>query len=240
MARLEIIGGRRVLRDAGRRYVVDVPSFVLVSGDRKAIVGRSGSGKTTVMDMLALASPPDAVERLELTDGEGKVWRNPWSLGGKAMGRLRARNFGYVLQTSPLFPFLTLLENARLGQQLADRPDEAYLRELLAALHLDALPAGTRISDLSVGQRQRLAIVRALAHRPAFLLADEPTAALDPETADGLMALLMRVAADSGTAVLVVTHDQELALGHGCTIHQMDVRADGEAGATLLADGDVG
>lgn len=239
MARLTLRGARRILHDGRRHYAVDIPDFALASGDRRAIVGRSGTGKTTVMDMLALASPPDAVEHFELEDGHGAIWLDPWRLGPAAMGRLRAGNFGYVLQTSPLFPFLTCRENARLSQELAGRVDDAYLDELLAALELDRLPAATRVADLSVGQRQRLAIVRALAHRPAFLLADEPTAALDPQTADSLMALFMRVVADRGTAVLVITHDSRLAHMHGCTIHQMQPRIDGMAGAMLAPEGEA-
>jgi len=235
MARLELRQARRTLRDERRSYVIDVPGFSLSTGERKAIVGRSGSGKTSVMDMLALASEPDSAERFELIDGAGESWREPWKLGAAAMGRLRALNFGYVLQTSPLFPFLTHIENARLGQQLAGRIDDAYLQELLGELELGTLPHSTRVSDLSVGQRQRLAIVRALAHRPAFVLADEPTASLDPHTADALMDLLTRVAAGRGAGVLIVTHNIELAIAHGCSIHRMEARDDGQAGAVLVA-----
>lgn len=234
MARLALTAVRRSLSDAKRSFEIEVGSFDLVSGDRRAIVGRSGSGKTSLLDMLALANAPDSAEGFELEDEAGRNWPEPFLLGAAELGQLRARNFGYVLQTNPLFPFLTLRENARLGQQLARRPDEAYLDALLEELGLAHMPPGTRVADLSLGQRQRLAIARALAHRPAFVLCDEPTAALDDETAASLMRLLMRLAGQMHAAVLIVTHDAALALAHGCTLHEMVPRPDGRPGSVLV------
>ncbi|ODN70703.1 ABC transporter ATP-binding protein [Methylobrevis pamukkalensis] len=231
MAELVARGLQRTLGDGRRRFRLRIPAFRLESGDRLAIVGETGSGKTTAMDVLALACRPDAATDFSLSAGNTLVdLLAPH--GARTLARLRARHFGYVLQTSPLFPFLDLGENAELGQRLAGRRDPDAIRRLLAALRID-LPLRTRIADLSVGQRQRLAVVRALAHRPDFLLCDEPTGALDPRTAGRLLDTLIAEAGDTGAAILMITHDEALAASRGFTTLEM-VRDHGRADASTL------
>lgn len=236
MAFIEMRAVKRTLRDERRQFVVDVPEFDLRSGDRKAIIGRTGSGKTTALDLFALASSPDSAERFALTDSGAQLWPDVTALGADALGRLRAKNFGYVLQNCPLFPFLTYMENAELGQRIAGRLDRPYLLHLLRDLELD-LPPDTHIAHLSVGQRQRLAIARALAHRPVFVMCDEPTAALDPHTSGVLMQLLLRLSQSAACAVLLVTHDRALAAAHDCQIYEMVPRTDNLAGSVLVPAG---
>ncbi|WP_372423391.1 ABC transporter ATP-binding protein [Salinarimonas chemoclinalis] len=216
MSLLAVRNAMRILTDGRRTFEVWIEDLVLGPGMRKAIVGPSGSGKTTAMDMLALASAPDGCDRLVLQE----TGRRPVDLLRYSAGRLsrvRARRFGYVLQTSGLLPFLTIGENVALPQRLAGRGDRREIRRLLAALDLD-VPLSTMPSELSVGQRQRVAIARALAHHPDFVFADEPTAALDPASAARVMHLLTELAAQRGAAVLVISHNVELMEAHGFEI----------------------
>jgi putative ABC transport system ATP-binding protein len=134
-----------------------------------------------------------------------------WQRGaGDALARLRAQSFGYVLQTGGLVPFLSVGANAALAQDLAGRRDAARIAALAERLGIAGLLA--RMPEtLSVGQRQRAAILRALAHQPALVLADEPTAALHPEMAVSILALLAEQARAAGAAVLLATHDAPAA-----------------------------
>jgi putative ABC transport system ATP-binding protein len=122
---------------------------------------------------------------------------------------LRARRIGFVLQTGGLAPFLTVAENVALPLRLAGRRDDGDAAQVLEALGLGALKKAWP-ADLSVGQRQRVAVARAVVHRPALLLADEPTAALDPEAKAITLALILDLAARFGAAVLIATHERDL------------------------------
>jgi len=208
MAKLHVERLVKVLKDKNRRFRLDIPAFSLEPGDCKAILGVTGSGKTTAMDLLALASPADRADRFSLeVDGHSHDLRT----GGTHadLARLRARHFGYVFQSSPLFPFLTLEENIVLSQQLAGRKNDKLVASLLAALEL-RVDSRTRVTDLSVGQRQRVAVARAIAHRPSFIMCDEPTASLDPKTARRLIRLIVMLARKFQSAVLIITHNPEL------------------------------
>jgi putative ABC transport system ATP-binding protein len=235
MATLTIRSLVRTLSDGRRRFTMQVPAFALAPGDCKAIVGRTGSGKTTAMDIVALASPPDMAGEFTLADGARTVdlarERRP-----RVLARLRASHYGYVLQSNPLFPFLTLGENLTLGQRLAGRRDPRLVAYLKQRLDID-LPEGTRVTDLSVGQRQRVAVVRALAHRPRFVLCDEPTAALDPESAHTLVSTILDIAAQTEAAVLVITHAPDLVRDIGFDLYRMHLNDSGSR-AILLPEGE--
>lgn len=166
--------------------------------------GPSGSGKTTFLSILAGLIAPLS----------GRVTLAGADLGGlDAAGRAKARRntLGLVLQTAPLFPALTAFQN--IVEVLRLHGKKRPLAEDLAARSLIRVGLGARLDHLpaalSVGERQRVAVARALAADPKVILADEPTAALDPKSAVLVMDLL-RSAADSGAAVLVVTHDRRL------------------------------
>jgi putative ABC transport system ATP-binding protein len=139
---------------------------------------------------------------------------------------LRARHVGVVLQTGGLLPSLPVRENVLVGQRLLGRVDEAWADELLAALGLAVL-ARRLPAQISIGQRQRVAIARALAHRPSLLLADEPTASLGIEHAPAALDLLLSLARDSGTAVLIVSHDIELLRAKRVPLRRCVVHGDG-------------
>jgi putative ABC transport system ATP-binding protein len=196
---------------ADRGFELRVEDFMLRSGERLAVVGPSGCGKTTLLGMCGLASAPTSCAVFSLHDGPmtwevDTLWRQNRH---EQLARLRARLFGFVLQTGGVLPFLTVRGNVELSQQLSGRPDHARVDLLLDRLGMKEL-AHEWPARLSVGQRQRVSIGRALAHRPAFVIADEPTAALDPANARGVVRLLLELTTADAAALLVVSHDRSL------------------------------
>jgi putative ABC transport system ATP-binding protein len=146
-----------------------------------------------------------------------------------ALAGLRSRMIGFVPQTGGLLPFLTLAENILLPLRLLGRPDPSRVRTLAEAL--DILPALHRLpANVSVGQRQRTAVARALVHAPALVLADEPTASVHPTQATSVLRLLIDAAHVAGAALLVATHDLPLAAASGLATLQIRV----EPGRSLL------
>lgn len=174
------------------------------AGELTLLMGPSGSGKTTLVSILAGLLRPSSGD-VELCGARIS------SLDEAAVSRVRRQHVGFIFQTYNLFPALSALENVALGyrmrgQNVAEARDNA--RAALAGVGLEArvsyLPA-----KLSSGQKQRVAVARALAGNPAIVLGDEPTAALDGPSAMGVMELL-RERVTQQTAVLVVTHDHRL------------------------------
>ncbi|MCK6433122.1 MAG: ATP-binding cassette domain-containing protein [Aquabacterium sp.] len=193
-------------------FVLELPALTLKRGEALALVGPSGCGKSTVIDLLALLRRPSTVERLRLLDHDvGALWA---AGDTDACTALRARHVGVVLQTGGLLPALPAIENVLLSQRLLGELDLAWTTHLMHRLDLAGLER-RRPQQLSVGQRQRMAIARALAHRPALVLADEPTAALGPEHGPSAVALMRDLAVEGGSAVLVVSHDRALLDGLG-------------------------
>ena len=193
-------------------FHLEVAALTLGPRSRKAIVGPSGSGKTTAMDLLALASRPYKADSFMLVEQDGSAvdLADIHNGAGDRAAAIRARKFGYALQAGVLLPFLTVGENVLLAQQLAGVDDPAFARELLGEFGITA-SLSTMPSALSVGQRQRVAIARALAHKPSFLFADEPTAALDPEAARRTLGTCLDILMAHDAAALIITHDIDLA-----------------------------
>ncbi|MEU6843187.1 ABC transporter ATP-binding protein [Streptomyces sp. NPDC046716] len=174
-------------------------------GESLAVAGESGSGKSTLLScILGLIKP-----------GKGEIrvnGSNIAALSGRRLERHRARNVGMVFQFGELLPELTPVENVSLSALLAGTaPHTAYEKaeRLLGQL---GVPYGTTpTSRLSGGERQRTAVARALMNEPAVLLADEPTGALDSRTRDEVADLLYGVPGQWGCALVVVTHDEDVA-----------------------------
>lgn len=194
----------RTRREGGARFTLRVPSLTLRPGERVALLGPSGAGKSTLLLLLALALAPDAATRFEIGGEDAAAL---WRAGAEArLSRLRARLVGIVPQAGGLIPSLPVGENILLTQALAGRHDERHARRVAEALGVGPL-WHRATGGLSAGQRQRVAIARALAHRPALILADEPTAAVHPSLAEDILALLLREAEAAGAALVLATHD---------------------------------
>lgn len=204
---------------------VRLDGLTVPAGRRLAITGPSGCGKSTALDLMAGTLRPDRADRLTVAGRD-------LTAGGDYTG-WRARAIGIVLQTGGLIPSLTVAENIRLSRRLLGLNGWGPGRDLAQALGvgslLDRYPA-----QISIGERQRVAIARALAHEPPLVLADEPTAALDPDRAAAVLTLLVQLAARAGTTLVIVTHDLALAADAGLDLLPCRV----EAGITLLTGGD--
>ena len=185
--------------EGGSLVIVDVPQFSVPEGRQIALRGASGSGKTTFLNLIAGILRPDA-GRIAVASTEISA------LSESARDTVRARAMGYVFQTFNLLQGYTALENVLLGMMFGRGPDAAFARQLLDRVGLkDRLRY--RPNQLSVGQQQRVALARALANRPRLVLADEPTGSLDPHHAREALGLLRELCAESGAALLLVSHD---------------------------------
>lgn len=192
----------------GRRThrVLDGASLRVAPGESVAIRGRSGSGKSTLLNILGAIDKPDAGSvRIAGTDIT--------ALSERDRTLFRRRTVGFVYQAFNLIPTLDVADNIGLVLELngiTGAKAAARIDELLSAVGLDAW-ANRYPDTLSGGEQQRVAIARALAHRPAVLIADEPTGNLDEQTADQVLALLKTLSRDSGVAMVIATHSAALA-----------------------------
>ena len=184
--------------------VLNNVSFEVGSGESFAIVGPSGSGKTTLLGLCA---------GLDTTD-EGEIWlcgQNLFELDEDGRARLRNQNVGFVFQDFQLLPTLTALENVIVPLELRGVKKAAdHGKELLTKVGLQDR-TGHYPSQLSGGEQQRVALARAFANKPAILFADEPTGNLDDDTGTKIEDLLFELNKEQGTALVIVTHDLELA-----------------------------
>jgi putative ABC transport system ATP-binding protein len=185
--------------DGEENVVLEIPSFSMSLGEHTALRGTSGSGKTTFLHILAGILKPDS-GRVVVAGTEMNA------LGEAARDRLRARALGYVFQSFNLLQGYTALENVMLGMMFGKGVDAARARALLERVDLGRR-MDYRPAQLSIGQQQRVAVARALANRPALVLADEPTGNLDAYHAAEALGLIRDVCREEQAALLVVSHD---------------------------------
>ena len=237
---LTLAGLAKSYGGGARRQVLQGLDFELRAGEYIAIMGESGVGKSTLLNLIAGLDTPDA----------GTVTLNgaPFSeLDERARTLQRRRDIGFIFQAFHLLPRLTVAQNIALPLYLLDVP-RAEAEDRVADM-LDRLGLAGRGADLprtlSSGQVQRVAIGRALIHRPRLLLADEPTGNLDPDTAARVLDLLAQAIAESGAAAILVTHSHAAAAtaGRVCTLTAAGLQpgvADPDAEARALVRAHAG
>lgn len=196
------VEGKRQVR------VLDIRSFGMEAGEKAALVGPSGSGKSTLLHLLSgIVRPTEGTIRL--------LDRRLETLSEAELDRFRARHIGYVFQSFNLLPGFTAIENVLAAMQFGSGALSGKEKKERAAELLGQVGLGHRLqhrpAQLSQGEQQRVSIARALANRPALVLADEPTASLDAANADKVFDLLMGACKEEGAALLLCTHDSELA-----------------------------
>lgn len=224
-------GPRRSPHAAAPPFELRVPALRILPGEVVVLRGASGSGKSTLLDLLALALRPDGADAF----GFRPEHRGPadllalWARNDlDGLARLRGAHIGYVLQTGGLLPFLSARENIALGCRLLGRDPGGRIERLAERLdilrQLDMSPG-----QLSVGERQRVAIARAMAHRPSVVLADEPTASVDPVNAAVIRDLLLELVAQSGITAVIAAHDWQSGALPGVRVlgHRIERAGDG-------------
>ena len=184
--------------------ILDIDEFDAAQGEQMVLVGRSGCGKTTLLHIIAGISRADAgsirIDNVEVSQ-----------LSEAGRDRYRAIKLGYVFQTFNLLPAFTALENVLLGMTFArGKKDLRRARQLLDRVGL-ASRASHKPAALSVGEQQRVAVARALANRPRLLLADEPTANIDPANQQMIIDLIRETCGEEEITLVLVTHSTEVA-----------------------------
>jgi len=211
------IEGVRKTFEEGRVVALDGVSLRADAGEFVAVTGPSGCGKSTLLNLVGALDRPDSGAIL---------------VGGERVDELRdpaeyrAATVGFVFQFHNLVPVLSAVENVQvpmIGRGRSRAARERRARELLGEVGL-AHRAASRPPTLSGGERQRVALARALANEPRLLLADEPTGALDSETAAQVLALVRRIRAERGTTVLLVTNDDAAAAAADRRVRMRDGR----------------
>jgi putative ABC transport system ATP-binding protein len=203
---------------------LDGVTLDLAAGFFTAIMGPSGSGKSTLLHCLA------ALDSLT----SGQVFLGETDLGGlddKRLTVLRRERIGFIFQSFNLLPALTAIDNIMLPLRISGRdPDRAWIDHLVGSVGLGGRLRHTP-AELSGGEQQRVAAVRALASRPEIVYADEPTGNLDRRTSEDLLGFLRRAVADFAQTVVMVTHDPVAAAFAGRVVFLADGRVAGELAA---------
>jgi len=229
---------RKTRGHGGQRYSLVIARLDLAPGQQLGLIGPSGCGKSTLLDLLALVLSPDECQRFDLATDEGHVdvaglWR---ARQQNRLARLRSRQVGYVLQTGGLLSYLDVRSNIGLPRKLLGMDDDGRVEQLAAQLEVSE-QLDKRPHALSVGQRQRVSCARALAHNPALVLADEPTAALDPLNALRVMQLLLGRSRELGACCVIATHDEQLAREAGLQFLRITCVRDADGGVTATLAG---
>lgn len=203
-----IIEAQNIRKSFGSLEVLKGVDIAIGEGEIVSIVGTSGAGKTTLLQILGTLDRADS-GRLHI-DGTDIT-----TLNSRRLAEFRNRRLGFIFQFHRLLPEFTALENVMIPALIAGKSRSDAAREaehLLAELNLKER-ATHKPSELSGGEKQRIAVARALINRPAIILADEPSGSLDSVHKEELHALFFRLCREMGQTFLIVTHDEKLAAG---------------------------
>ena len=201
----------------GTLQVLKSINLTVNDGEIISIAGPSGAGKTTLLQIIGTLDKPD----------EGNVCYNGtdvFSLKEKELSQFRNRNIGFIFQFHQLLPEFTALENVCIPAMIAKTDKREYMKR--AKELLDFLVLKDRMehkpSELSGGEKQRVAVARALINRPAVILADEPSGSLDTKNKEELHKIFFNLRKETGQTFIIVTHDEQLASTTDRTIHMLD------------------
>ena len=202
--------------EGAQAHHVRLPHLQVGAGEILAITGESGSGKSTLLEAIGLLLAPVELERFRLGPTHAQDIAHLLATDDQpALAAVRSRHLGFILQSGGLLPFLSVRDNIRLPRRLLGMSaNSEHIDHAVDVLRLQGL-LDKQPQALSIGERQRVACVRAIAHEPLLLLADEPTAALDPHSARRLFELLLSLVSSMGLSALVVSHDWALLKDFG-------------------------
>lgn len=187
----------------GATKVLDIPKFEVQKGEIVFLFGPSGSGKSTLLELLAGILQADAGDLVVEKSNLSKLTLTE-------LDQFRAENIGYIFQSFNLIPYLSVLKNIQLPFLFQKHTwDEGELTYLITSLGLENF-LDRQVSQLSVGQQQRVAVARALLKKPKIILADEPTSALDYDHRESFLTLLFKLCRAQNTTVLFVSHDRSI------------------------------
>lgn len=212
-----IIEARNIRKSFGSLEVLKGVDIAIDRGEIVSIVGTSGAGKTTLLQILGTLDRADSGElRIDGTDIMG--------MNNRKQAEFRNRRLGFIFQFHRLLPEFTALENVMIPALMAGKSRKEASCEaerLLSDLNLSDR-ASHKPSELSGGEKQRIAVARALVNHPAIILADEPSGSLDSAHKEELHALFFRLCREMGQTFLIVTHDEKLAAGTDRILHMRD------------------
>ena len=212
-----IIEARDIRKSFGSLEVLKGVDIAIDRGEIVSIVGTSGAGKTTLLQILGTLDRADSGElRIDGTDIMG--------MNNRKRAEFRNRRLGFIFQFHRLLPEFTALENVMIPALIAGKSRKEASCEaerLLSDLNLSDR-ASHKPSELSGGEKQRIAVARALVNHPAIILADEPSGSLDSAHKEELHALFFRLCREMGQTFLIVTHDEKLAAGTDRILHMRD------------------
>jgi putative ABC transport system ATP-binding protein len=186
--------------------ILDIPTWDVQQGERVFLRGSSGSGKSTLLNILCGVTKSETGEVFVLN-------RDIEKFNSRERDRYRAHHLGVIFQQFNLIPYLSIYENVKLAAYFGGKQTNLMVRitELADALHLSKSLIHQQARHLSVGQQQRVAVMRAFINNPEILLADEPTSALDEKSKDAFLTILMAMLQEYSTTLIMVSHDAAIA-----------------------------
>lgn len=210
----EIFNLEKISRQFTGGISIEITKACIRLGDKILISGPSGCGKSTMLGMLSLALKPDRgkiflCHQIDILEKWKKNKRDDLAV-------LRASLFGFIPQTAGLIPFLNIQENILMPQRLVGKKNQDWFFYLVNRLEINQI-LSHKPHQVSVGQRQRVAVARALINHPLIVLADEPTASVHPSLADGILELLLETIEETGAALIMTSHDTKRTLQYGLT-----------------------
>jgi putative ABC transport system ATP-binding protein len=193
--------------DNGRTLVLNIPQWQINRGQHTFIVGESGSGKSTLLNLLSGINTPDSGELVVLE-------QSLTSMSARKLDNYRATKVGVIFQQLNLIPYISVLDNILLAVYFGGKKEggniQSRIEVLASQLNLPTSILAKQASELSVGQQQRVAIIRAMINEPAILIADEPTSALDENSKSAFLSVLFELVNATNCTLLFVSHDKSL------------------------------